>query len=166
MLNLKKKSTETPQRQKQLKPVLLKILMELTQATRISKHWTKKSMQTLEVIKGQEVPSPRTLLMLMILAANTARRWGMANQAKMNGHRDVHPEISTDGGTKLIWFGAVQISRASSRKAIKVELEVWSYWEPLHPTVQEAQVITIKVYPAKSKAGLQLGPNAVEQINE
>lgn len=58
----------------------------------------------------------------------------------MNRHRTVHkkhPEISMDGATKLSWLAAVQISRASSLKAIRVELAVWSDRGLLHPTVQE-----------------------------
>lgn len=52
--------------------MLFQILMELVQRTRISKHWTMKSVQALEDSKDQEVPSPRTLLKLMILAVNRA----------------------------------------------------------------------------------------------
>lgn len=41
-------------------------------------------------------------------------------------------------GTQLSWLAAAQTSRASSLKAIRVELAVWSYRGPLHPTAQEA----------------------------
>lgn len=71
-----------------------------------------------------------------------------------------------DGRTKLSWLAAAQISSASSLKAKRVELAVWSYRGLLHPTGQEAQVTITKVYPAMSKVGSQLDPNVGKQINE
>jgi len=132
--------------------------MELVQGTGISKHWTKILVQALQDSRVQEVPSPGTLLKLMIPNANRARSRGEETLSKneRTRHRGVdktYPAISTDGGTKLSWLAAEQISRASSMKAIRVVLAVWSCRRPLHPTVQEARVIITKVYPAMSKVG-------------
>lgn len=63
--------------------------MEPVQGTRISKYWTKKSVPALQDSRDQEVPSPGTLLKLMILAVNRAKGGGgeEKHETKMNRHR-------------------------------------------------------------------------------
>lgn len=92
--------------------------MEFMQGARISKHWAKKSMLALQDSRDQEVPSPGTLLKL-ILAANRARSVrGKRNikQKGLNRHRAVHKKPSRGS---YGWRNQAEVAHKSSKMTQK-----------------------------------------------
>lgn len=83
-LTWKRKSTETWQWQKQLKPTLFESLHGVCTSNKDLETLDKKSAQALQDSRDQGVPSPGTLPKLMILAANKARSGGRKNKIKQN----------------------------------------------------------------------------------